>query len=162
MSVQPNKQAVLVVDDEPEIRKLVGAMVKQFGYEVITADSGENALTLYKNHKEPMAMLITDVVAPGMSGPMLADKLTALQPDLKVLYISGYDNTHVVQSYVVEKATRCCPSRSRWPNWRRRCRNCSTRRRSQKRRRLRQPRRRADGGEARRLLRRGHARRLGR
>jgi len=38
-----------------------------------------------------------------MSGPMLADKLAEFQPDLKVLYISGYDNTHVVQKYVVEK-----------------------------------------------------------
>jgi two-component system cell cycle sensor histidine kinase/response regulator CckA len=96
------KKTILVVDDEPEIRKLVGAMVGQFGYQVITADSGEHALTLYKNHK-PLELLITDVVAPGMSGPMLADKLTELQPDLKVLYISGYDNTHVVQKYVVEK-----------------------------------------------------------
>src|SRR5689334_14363617 len=97
------KKTVLVVDDEAEIRKLVSAMVRQFGYEVMTADSGEHALTLYKHHKGPLALLITDVVAPGMSGPMLADKLTALQPDLKVLYISGYDNTHVVQKYVVEK-----------------------------------------------------------
>jgi YesN/AraC family two-component response regulator len=48
-------------------------------------------------------LLITDVVAPGMSGPMLADKLTDLQPNLRVLFISGYDNTHVVQKYVVEK-----------------------------------------------------------
>jgi CheY-like chemotaxis protein len=78
-------------------------MVTQFGYAVLTADSGEHALTLYRNQKAPLALLITDVVAPGMSGPMLADKLTALQPDLKVLYISGYDNTHVVQKYVVEK-----------------------------------------------------------
>ena len=103
MSVEARKDPVLVVDDEPEIRKLVSAMVRQFGYEVLTADSGEHALTLYKNHKGPIAMLITDVVAPGMSGPMLADKLTAMQPDLKVLYISGYDNTHVVQKYVVER-----------------------------------------------------------
>ena len=94
---------ILVVDDEPEIRKLVAAMVGQLGYAVLTADSGEHALTLYKNHKVPVALLITDVVAPGMSGPMLADRLTALQPDLKVLYISGYDNTHIVQKYVVEK-----------------------------------------------------------
>ena len=93
---------VLVVDDEPEIRKLVAAMVTQFGYTVLTADSGEHALTLYKNHA-PLELLITDVVAPGMSGPMLAEKLTALQPDLKVLYISGYDNTKLVQKYVVEK-----------------------------------------------------------
>ena len=45
-----NTKTILVVDDEPEIRKLVGAMVSQFGYNVLTADSGEHALTLYRNH----------------------------------------------------------------------------------------------------------------
>lgn len=97
------RKTVLVVDDEPEIRKLVGAMVSQFGYSVLTADSGEHALTVYQHHKAPIELLITDVVAPGMSGPMLADKLSQIQPHLKVLYISGYDNTHVVQKYVVER-----------------------------------------------------------
>jgi two-component system cell cycle sensor histidine kinase/response regulator CckA len=97
------RKTVLVVDDEPEIRKLVGAMVAQFGYSVMTADSGDHALTVYHHHKGPIELLITDVVAPGMSGPMLADKLTVIQPDLKVLYISGYDNTQVVQKYVVER-----------------------------------------------------------
>jgi len=100
---EPGKKTILVVDDEPEVRKLVSAMVGQFGFQVLTADSGEHALTLYKNHKSPIDLLITDVIAPGMSGPMLADKLAEIQPDLKVLYISGYDNTHVVQKYVVEK-----------------------------------------------------------
>jgi two-component system, cell cycle sensor histidine kinase and response regulator CckA len=103
------RKTVLVVDDEPEIRKLVGAMVSQFGYTVLTADSGDHALTIYKNHKSPIELLITDVVAPGMSGPMLADKLSAIQPDLKVLYISGYDNTHVVQKYVVERGHMLLP-----------------------------------------------------
>ena len=97
------KKTILVVDDEPEIRKLVSAMVRQFGYNVLTADSGEHALTLYRNHKAPIELLITDVIAPGMSGPMLADELIKLQPTLKVLYISGYDDTHVVQKYVVER-----------------------------------------------------------
>ena len=100
---EPDKKTILVVDDEPEVRKLVSAMVGQSGYSVMTADSGEHALTLYKNHKGQIDLLITDVIAPGMSGPMLADKLAEFQPDLKVLYISGYDNTHVVQKYVVEK-----------------------------------------------------------
>jgi CheY-like chemotaxis protein len=99
---EPNK-TILVVDDEPEIRKLVAAMAAKTGYSVITADSGEHAMTLYKNHHGPVELLITDVVQAGMSGPMLADKLTALQPDLKVLYMSGYDNTMVVQKYVVER-----------------------------------------------------------
>ena len=102
-------KTVLVVDDEPEIRKLVAAMVGQLGYQVLTADSGEHALTLYKHHNQPLALLITDVVAPGMSGPMVADKLCALQPNLKVLYISGYDNTHVVQKYVVERGHLLLP-----------------------------------------------------
>jgi two-component system, cell cycle sensor histidine kinase and response regulator CckA len=97
------RMTILVVDDEPEIRKLVSAMVSQPGYTVLTADSGEHALTLYRHHKERIDLLITDVVAPGMSGPMLADKLTELQPGLKVLFISGYDSTQVVQKYVVEK-----------------------------------------------------------
>jgi two-component system cell cycle sensor histidine kinase/response regulator CckA len=101
--MEESKKTILVVDDEPEVRKLVGAVVNQSGYVALTADSGEHALTLVKKQKDPLALLITDVVQPGMSGPMLADRLTALQPDLKVLYISGYDNTHVVQKYVVEK-----------------------------------------------------------
>jgi CheY-like chemotaxis protein len=96
-------KTILVVDDEPEVRKLIGAMVTQFGHRAITADSGEHALTLFKKNGAPIDLLVTDVVAPGMSGPMLADRLAALQPGLKVLYISGYDNTHVVQTYVVEK-----------------------------------------------------------
>ena len=106
MSEEPPEQArktILVVDDEPEVRKLVGAMVSQCGYTAITADSGEHALKLYHNHKTPIELLITDVVQPGMSGPMLADKLADIQPDLKVLYISGYDNTHLVRAYVVER-----------------------------------------------------------
>lgn len=103
MSADENQKTILIVDDEPEIRKLVSAMVGHFGYTVLTADSGEHALTLYKNHNGPVELLITDVIQPGMSGPMLADKLSAIQPDIKVLYISGYDNTHVVQKYVVEK-----------------------------------------------------------
>jgi two-component system cell cycle sensor histidine kinase/response regulator CckA len=97
------RKTILVVDDEPEVRKLVGAMVTRHGYNVLTADSGDHAITLLKNQKNPIDLLLTDVVAPGMSGPMLADKLVALQPGLRVLFMSGYDNTQVVQRYVVEK-----------------------------------------------------------
>jgi len=48
-------------------------------------------------------LLLTDVVAPGMSGPMIADEIAAMRPDVKVVFMSGYDNTQVVQRYVVEK-----------------------------------------------------------
>src|SRR5437763_17183989 len=92
-------KTILVVDDEPEVRKLVGAMVTQFGHQAVTADSGDHALTLFRKHGH-IDLLVADVVAPGMSGPMLAEKLTELQPALKVLYISGYDQTSIVQKYI--------------------------------------------------------------
>jgi len=93
---------VLVVDDEPEVRKLVTAMLARNGYRVFSADSGENALRLFKNNPDT-DLLLTDVVSPGMSGPMIADQISALKPDIKVLFMSGYDGTQVVQRYVIEK-----------------------------------------------------------
>ena len=83
-------------------------MVTHYGYKVLTADSGAHAVTLFQKHR-PIDLLLTDVVAPGMSGPMLADTLAEMQPGLKVLFMSGYDNTHVVQHYVVEKGHALLP-----------------------------------------------------
>ena len=95
-------KTILVVDDEPEIRKLVSAMLTRSGYRVLTADSGENAIRLFRTNPDT-DLLLTDVVAPGMSGPMIADQIAALQPDIKVLFMSGYDSTQVVQRYVIGK-----------------------------------------------------------
>ena len=95
-------RTILVVDDEPEIRKLVTAMLTRNGYRVLTADSGDNAIRLFRNNPH-VDLLLTDVVAPGMSGPMIADEIAGLRPDIKVVFMSGYDNTQVVQRYVVEK-----------------------------------------------------------
>ena len=95
-------KTILVVDDEPEIRKLVSAMLTRSGYRVSSADTGENAIRLFKTNPDT-DLLLTDVVAPGMSGPMIADQIAALKPDIKVLFMSGYDSTQVVQRYVAGK-----------------------------------------------------------
>jgi DNA-binding NtrC family response regulator len=96
------QKTILVVDDEPEIRKLVTAMLTRNGYRVLSADTGENAIRLFKNNPDT-DLLLTDVVAPGMSGPMIADQISEMKPDIKVLFMSGFDSTQVVQRYVVEK-----------------------------------------------------------
>ena len=103
MDLQASSRTILVVDDEPEIRKLVGAMLTREGYRVLSADSGEPALKTYAKHGSKIDLLLTDVVSPGMSGPMLADRMLELQPDLHVLFMSGYDGTQVVQRYVLER-----------------------------------------------------------
>ena len=87
-----SRQKVLVVDDEPEVRKLVAAMLVRNGHRVVSADTGENAIRLFKNNPDT-DLLLTDVVAPGMSGPMIADQIAGLKPDIKVLFMSGYDGT---------------------------------------------------------------------
>jgi two-component system, cell cycle sensor histidine kinase and response regulator CckA len=101
-SIDKPSPTVLVVDDEPEVRKLVTAMLARNGYRVLSADTGENAIRLFRNNPDT-ELLLTDVVAPGMSGPMIADEIAALKPGIKVLFMSGYDGTQVVQRYVIEK-----------------------------------------------------------
>jgi DNA-binding NtrC family response regulator len=103
------KTTILVVDDEPEIRKLVSAMLTNSGYQIILADTGEQAIKLFRKQPKAIDLLLTDVVAPGMAGPTLADQLTELKPDLRVLFMSGYDNRQVVQKYVVEKGHLLLP-----------------------------------------------------
>lgn len=102
-------KTVLVVDDEPDVRKLVGAMLSGYGYKVLTADNGENAIRIFHKSQQPVDLLLTDVVSPGMSGPMVADRLAESNPSLKVLFMSGYDNTQVVQKYVVERGYALLP-----------------------------------------------------
>jgi|SRR5580704_5589312 two-component system, cell cycle sensor histidine kinase and response regulator CckA len=99
---EKHQSTILVVDDEPEIRKLVSAMLTRHGYRVLSAATGESAIVVFKRNPD-IDLLLTDVVVPGMSGPMIADEIAALNPAIKVLFMSGYDGTRVVTRYVSEK-----------------------------------------------------------
>lgn len=95
-------QTILVLDDEPGILRLVSVMLENRGYRVLSAANGDQALRLCDVNPQ-IDLLLTDVVAPGMSGPMIADQIVARRPGIKVLFMSGYDGTHVVQRYVIEQ-----------------------------------------------------------
>lgn len=101
--METKKPTILIVDDEPEVRKLVSAMLTRNGYQTVLADTGEQAIKLFRKHASEIDLLLTDVVAPGMAGPTLADQLTGLKPALKVVFMSGYDSTQVVRKFVVDK-----------------------------------------------------------
>lgn len=78
-------------------------VLTQQGYDVVLSQGADEAIATFANMPVKPALLLTDVVMPGMSGPMLVDRLLAQQPDLRVLFMSGYDERQVVQRYVVEQ-----------------------------------------------------------
>ena len=83
------RPAILVVDDDPEVREVVAEFLEDFGYQVLQAGGGVEALGVLAQTSD-VRMLITDVRMPDMSGLELADVATQRQHDLKVILISGY------------------------------------------------------------------------
>ena len=86
-------ETVLLVEDEPAVRNLARRALQRYGYKVLEAPDGETALTLAREARDPIALLLTDVVMPGMSGHDLAQRLTEERRVLRVLYTSGYPDT---------------------------------------------------------------------
>ncbi len=83
---------VLVVEDEELVRELTVAVLERAGYEVIAAADGDHALELLDESEEPIDVLLSDMVMPGMSGRELADRVTAIQPRSSVLLMSGFSD----------------------------------------------------------------------
>jgi CheY-like chemotaxis protein len=84
------KETILIVEDNEEVRKLAEQILTRLGYRVISAAEGNEALDVCDKYKEPIHLLLTDVVMPGMSGQNLAEAISILRPEIKVLYMSGY------------------------------------------------------------------------
>jgi len=83
-------ETLLVVDDEDALRAVAGRILSGAGYKVISADGGPQALELAARHDGAIDLLLSDVVMPGMLGKDLAERLTGVRPDTRVLYMSGY------------------------------------------------------------------------
>jgi PAS domain S-box-containing protein len=96
-------ETILVVEDEEDVRRLTVRILERKGYRVLQASSGNDALLLSKERKEPIDMVLTDVVMPGMNGRQLADQLIRLRPKMKVLYMSGYTDNAVFHHGVLEE-----------------------------------------------------------
>jgi CheY-like chemotaxis protein len=78
-----------VVDDEPAVCHVTGQMLEFYGYSVLYAESGEEALRVFDEHSDQISMLVADIVMPKMSGPQLAHVLRIQRPELPVLFVSG-------------------------------------------------------------------------
>jgi two-component system, cell cycle sensor histidine kinase and response regulator CckA len=95
-------ETILVVEDEDMLRETICRGLNIYGYTVLAAQQGGEALLLCEQHPGPIHLLLTDVVMPQMNGRDLADRLTPLRPGIKVLYMSGYTENAIVHHGVLE------------------------------------------------------------
>lgn len=80
----------MIVDDESGIREFLAAYLQSKDFKVFTAASGEEAYNLWPQIRSDVDLLITDIIMPGMNGKSLAEKLQEDNPDLEVIFMSGY------------------------------------------------------------------------
>jgi len=96
-------ETILLVEDEENVRKLTLCILERHGYKVLSARDGDDALLICEQFKDPIHLMLTDVVMPRMSGHDLAKHLKSSRPKMKVLYMSGYtDNTIVLHGVLME------------------------------------------------------------
>jgi DNA-binding response OmpR family regulator len=94
-----------LVEDEGSLRAIAHEILEEHGYRVIEATGPNEAIELFHRHPEPIHLLVTDVVMPGMNGRVLAESLVAARPELRVLYMSGYTDDVIAHSGVLESGT---------------------------------------------------------
>ena len=83
-------ETVLIVEDRPEVRDYASETLRDYGYRVIEASNAEEALTLCQREADPIDLVLTDVMMPGLSGVELVIRLATLRPGIKALFMSGY------------------------------------------------------------------------
>ncbi len=89
--IHGGNETILVVEDEAALLALVQSVLQRFGYDVLTAANGKEALDVWSEQGERITLLLTDMMMPeGISGWDLAERLKAKRPGLKVIYTSGY------------------------------------------------------------------------
>ena len=104
-----SSETILVVEDERAVRELTVRMLQKLGYSVLVAAGGAEAIGIAGSYAGTIALLVTDVVMPNMSGRQVADQLLAMRPGLKVLYLSGYTDTTVLHHGVLEDGVDFLP-----------------------------------------------------
>ena len=95
-------ETILVAEDEPDLRELTRIFLESYGYKVLEAGSAEQAIRTTEEFSEPIHLLLTDVIMPGMSGRQLAEKIVCKSPNTKIIYMTGYTDDMIVQHKVLE------------------------------------------------------------
>ena len=96
-------ETILVIDDDENTRAVILEMLRSMGYKTLEAKDADMAIFLAQFYGEPIHLVISDVVMPGMNGPRLIRRMNAYRPNLKVLYMSGYTDNVIAQHGILKK-----------------------------------------------------------
>ena len=100
-SIPRGRETILVVEDDELVRGITVRSLRALGYRILLAEDGEDAMKVVERHAGDIDLVVTDVAMPRMGGPELADKLTARNPSVKVLFVSGYSEQDLSQRVVL-------------------------------------------------------------
>jgi CheY-like chemotaxis protein len=93
-------ETILLVEDQPSVRRLLSQTLLLNGYEVLEAADGLEAIQIVDQHAHPIDLLLTDVVMPNLNGGELARRVAEKRPEMRVLFTSGYMDDSVVKGIV--------------------------------------------------------------
>jgi len=96
-------ETILVAEDDDTLRNITRKMLEGYGYRVLTAPNGKDAMEVAEGHDGLIHLLLTDVVMPAMSGADLAEQMKTRVPGIKVIYMSGYTDSAIAHHGVLEE-----------------------------------------------------------
>ena len=98
-------ETILLVEDEASVRDLIETSFSNYGYNLLCAESGIEAIRIARSTTTPIDLLLTDVIMPGMPGPVVAEAVQKLFPNVAVCYMSGYTSDMIGSQGVLEEGT---------------------------------------------------------
>jgi two-component system cell cycle sensor histidine kinase/response regulator CckA len=103
----PNgSETILIVDDEPLVLRLCGSILTRQGYEVLSASTGEEALRYCEGETRPFHLLLSDIIMPKIRGTDLAERIIRMYPDIRVLYMSGFDGREIPEYEALRRSSK--------------------------------------------------------
>ncbi len=106
---RPASETILIAEDDAGLRMLTQRSLQEAGYTILEAADPAEAVEISERYQGPIHLMVTDVVMPGMNGRELADRLTPIHPEMKVLYVSGYTDEAIVHHGALDPGVAFLP-----------------------------------------------------